>query len=44
VIKILLTEVRRSGATLLAVTHDAQLIAAVETVYRLDHGRLERTR
>lgn len=44
VIEILLAEVRRSGATLLAVTHDPQLIAAVGTVYRLDHGRLDRSR
>jgi putative ABC transport system ATP-binding protein len=44
VIEILLAEVRRSGATLLAVTHDPQLIAAVATVYRLDHGRLDRSR
>jgi putative ABC transport system ATP-binding protein len=33
-----------AGATLLAVTHDPDLIAAVETVHRLERDRLDRVR
>ena len=42
VIELLLAETRRAGATLVAVTHDPALVAAVDATYRLDHGRLER--
>ena len=42
VIRILTGEAHRIGATLLAVTHDPLLMAAVDVVYSLDHGRLER--
>ncbi len=44
VIEILLAQAREAAATLLVVTHDPELIAAVDNVYRLDHGRLERIR
>ncbi len=44
VIELLLQAVRGCGATLLAVTHDPALIAAMEVVHHLEHGRLERRR
>jgi putative ABC transport system ATP-binding protein len=43
-IELLLEAVRSTRATLLAVTHDPALIAAVEIVHHLEHGRLERVR
>lgn len=42
VIQLLLAGAREAGATLIAVTHDPELIRAVGEVHRLDHGRLER--
>lgn len=44
VIELLVQGVREVGATLLAVTHDPDLIAAMGTVYHLEHGRLDRVR
>ena len=44
VIEILLDEARNAAATLLVVTHDPELIAAADIIYRLDHGQLERAR
>jgi putative ABC transport system ATP-binding protein len=44
VIELLVRGVREVGATLLAVTHDPALIAAVEAVHHLEHGRLDRVR
>jgi ABC-type lipoprotein export system ATPase subunit len=44
VIELLVQAVRESGATLLAVTHDPALIAAMDAVHHLEHGRLERRR
>jgi putative ABC transport system ATP-binding protein len=44
VIELLLEGARSAGATVLAVTHDPDLIGAVETVYRLERGRLDRVR
>lgn len=41
VIELLLEGARATGATLLAVTHDPALVAAVGTVYHLEHGRLD---
>ena len=40
----LLVEARAAGATLLTVTHDPALIAAMGMVLHLEHGRLERVR
>ena len=44
VIELLVEGARSAGATLLAVTHDPDLIAAVGTVHRLERGRLDRVR
>ena len=44
VIELLVQGAREVGATLLAVTHDAALIAAVDAVHHLEHGRLDRVR
>jgi putative ABC transport system ATP-binding protein len=44
VIALLTQGVREAGATLLAVTHDPALIAAMGTVYHLEHGRLDQLR
>jgi putative ABC transport system ATP-binding protein len=44
VIGLLLDQIRSSGATLLAVTHDSELIAACARELHLDHGRLQRIR
>jgi putative ABC transport system ATP-binding protein len=40
VIEFLLEQVRASGATLLAITHDPAMIEAVDRELRLDHGRV----
>lgn len=44
VTRMLVEGAREVGATLLAVTHDPELIGAVEQVHRLDRGRLDRVR
>jgi putative ABC transport system ATP-binding protein len=44
VVELLVRGVREVGATLLAVTHDPALIAAVDAVHHLEHGRLDRVR
>ena len=44
VVELLAQGVREVGATLLAVTHDPALIAAVDAVHHLEHGRLDRVR
>ncbi len=44
VIRLLTDGARTAGATLLAVTHDPALIAAVDSVHHLAHGRLEQLR
>ncbi|MFZ1428634.1 MAG: ABC transporter ATP-binding protein [Geminicoccaceae bacterium] len=44
VIRLLVDGARTAGATLLAVTHDPALIAAMDSVHHLEHGRLERLR
>lgn len=44
VVACLIEGARTTGATLIAVTHDPALIAAVDGVQRLAHGRLEQVR
>lgn len=44
VIRLLTDGARTAGATLLAVTHDPALIAAMGSVHHLEHGRLEQLR
>lgn len=44
VIRLLADGARTAGATLVAVTHDPALIAAMDSVHHLEHGRLERLR
>ena len=44
VIELLTGKARETGATFLTVSHDAALIDAVDTVYLLDRGRLQRLR